>query len=64
MKTYLRQPLGWALAHGVLFLLALYSLVPLYVMVVASFKSLDEILHSSIIAWPMLWTTAGWGKAW
>ena len=64
MKNRYRQPLRWALVHAVLFILALYFLVPLYVMVVASFKTLDEILYSSIIALPIIWTTAGWEKAW
>jgi glucose/mannose transport system permease protein len=64
MMILRQRSLGWALVHGLLFVLALYFLVPLYVMIVASFKSLDEILHSSIVAMPMVWTTAGWEKAW
>ena len=64
MKSRHQYSLRSALVHGLLFVLALYFLVPLYVMVVASFKSLDEIIHSSIIALPIVWTTAGWEKAW
>ena len=64
MKSGRQYSLRSALVHGLLFVLALYFLVPLYVMVVASFKSLDEIIHSSIIALPIVWTTAGWEKAW
>jgi len=60
MKSGRQYSLRSALVHGLLFVLALYFLVPLYVMVVASFKSLDEIIHSSIIALPIVWTTAGW----
>jgi len=62
MKSGRQHSLRSALVHGLLFVLALYFLVPLYVMVVASFKSLDEIIHSSIIALPIVWTTGGWER--
>ena len=53
-----------ALLYGVLFVFALYFIAPLYVMGVASFKSLDEIRQSSIIRLPQIWTLEGWQKAW
>jgi len=53
-----------AFLYGLLFIFALYFLAPLYVMVVASFKSLDEIRHSTIISLPEVWTLEGWQKAW
>jgi glucose/mannose transport system permease protein len=53
-----------ALLYAVLFLFALYFLAPVYVMLVASFKSLAEIRSSSIIALPQVWTVEPWAKAW
>ncbi|AHK46513.1 binding-protein-dependent transport systems inner membrane component [Ensifer adhaerens OV14] len=47
-----------------LFLFALYFLAPIYVMTVASFKSLDDVRSSSIIALPRVWTIEPWIKAW
>jgi glucose/mannose transport system permease protein len=52
------------LLYAGLFLFALYFLVPLYVMVVASFKTLTEIRNSSIISLPTVWTVEPWTKAW
>ena len=53
-----------ALLYGVLFLCALYFLAPLYVMIVASFKTLTEVRNSSIISLPTVWTIEPWIKAW
>ncbi|MBH1974592.1 MAG: carbohydrate ABC transporter permease [Rhodobacteraceae bacterium] len=53
-----------AALYAVLFLFALYFLAPVYVMLVASFKSLAEIRSSSIIALPQVWTIEPWVKAW
>lgn len=53
-----------AVLYAALFLFALYFLAPIYVMVVASFKSLDEVRASSIIALPQVWTIEPWIKAW
>lgn len=53
-----------AVLYAALFLFALYFLAPIYVMVVASFKTLDEVRASSIIALPQVWTIEPWIKAW
>lgn len=53
-----------ALLYGILFLCALYFLAPLYVMIVASFKTLTEVRNSSIISLPTVWTVEPWIKAW
>jgi glucose/mannose transport system permease protein len=43
---------------------ALFFCVPLYVVVVTSFKSMDEVRHGEIFALPHLWTLASWKYAW
>lgn len=43
---------------------ALFFCVPLYVVVVTSFKSMDEVRHGEIFALPRLWTLASWKYAW
>ena len=53
-----------ALLYGTLFVCALYFLSPLYVMLVASFKTLSEVRGSSIIGLPEVWTIQPWIKAW
>ena len=53
-----------ALLYSTLVLIGLFFLAPLYVMLVASFKSLDEVRASSIIAFPQNWTIEPWIKAW
>ena len=53
-----------ALLYGALFVCALYFLSPLYVMLVASFKTLAEVRSSSIISLPEVWTIQPWIKAW
>ncbi len=53
-----------ALLYGALFVCALYFLSPLYVMLVASFKTLAEVRGSSIINLPEVWTIQPWIKAW
>lgn len=55
-------------ARVVLYLLlglfVLYYLIPLYVMLSTSFKSLDEIRSGNLLALPHDWQTAAWAKAW
>ena len=43
---------------------ALFFCVPLYVVVVTSFKSMDEVRHGEIFTLPRLWTLASWKYAW
>ena len=53
-----------ALLYAVLVLFALYYLLPLYVMLVNSFKPLDEIRGGDMLALPRDWTLAPWASAW
>ena len=47
-----------------LILFALYSLLPLYVMLVNSFKPLDEIRQGGMLNLPQTWTIEPWLSAW
>jgi glucose/mannose transport system permease protein len=53
-----------AIIYSVLILFALYSLLPLYVMVVNSFKPLDEIRQGGMLSVPQTWTIEPWLSAW
>jgi glucose/mannose transport system permease protein len=57
-------PPGRALVYLLLALCALYYLMPLYVMLATSFKSLDEIRSGNLLDLPMSPTSAAWAKAW
>jgi glucose/mannose transport system permease protein len=50
--------------YGTLIVIALYYLVPLYVMVVTSLKGMPEIRLGNIFSPPMEITFAPWTKAW
>ncbi|MEZ5477917.1 MAG: hypothetical protein R3E95_10670 [Thiolinea sp.] len=43
---------------------AVFYLLPLFVMLVTSFKSLDEIRQGNMLALPQMWTLEPWPKAW
>ena len=58
-----RIALRWGL-YAVLFLFALYYLMPLFVMITTSLKSLDEIRTGDLIALPREVTFDAWIKAW
>ncbi|WP_075289520.1 carbohydrate ABC transporter permease [Pararhizobium arenae] len=53
-----------AVIYTVLILFALYSLLPLYVMLVNSFKPLDEIRQGGMLNLPQTWTVEPWLSAW
>jgi len=55
---------GNIILYGVLIVVALYYLLPLYVMVVTSLKGMPEIRLGSIFAPPMEITFEPWVKAW
>ncbi|MGB6243005.1 MAG: carbohydrate ABC transporter permease [Castellaniella sp.] len=55
---------GRWLIYGLLGLVCLYYLAPLYVMVVTSFKSLAEIRTGNLLALPVDPTLEPWSKAW
>ncbi|TDQ67112.1 glucose/mannose transport system permease protein [Maritalea mobilis] len=50
--------------YTLLILFALYYLMPLFVMVVTSLKSLDEIRTGSLLSLPREIDFSSWGKAW
>ncbi len=52
------------LLYGILIVVAVYYLVPLYVMVVTSLKGMPEIRVGNIFAPPLEITFAPWVKAW
>lgn len=45
-------------------MIALFVMIPLYVMIVTSFKTLDQIAEGQIFALPREWTFEAWRKAW
>ena len=61
-----RKPysVGRFLIYAALALVCLYYLAPLYVMVVTSLKSLDEIRAGNLLALPQSVTLEPWTKAW
>ena len=50
--------------YGFLFFVALFFLLPLYVMLVTSFKGMDEIRLGMIFALPQHFSLDAWVKAW
>ncbi len=55
----------WRVAlYTTLIVFAVFYLLPLFVMLVTSFKSLDEIRQGNMLALPVEWTVEPWLKAW
>ena len=50
--------------YTTLIVFAIFYLLPLFVMLVTSFKSLDEIHQGNMLALPIQWTIEPWLKAW
>jgi len=55
---------GRVVVYGLLILVCLYYLMPLFVMMVTSLKSLDEIRTGNLISLPRQVTLDAWSKAW
>jgi len=55
---------GRALVYAALLLMAIYYLLPLYVMLTTSFKSLDDIRAGNMLSLPQAWEGGAWAKAW
>lgn len=53
-----------ALIYSALLLFAVYYMLPLYVMLVNSFKPLDEIRQGGMLSLPQQWTIEPWLSAW
>jgi len=58
------RQLGRLFIYGSLAVLAAFYLMPLWVMIVTSLKSLDEIYSGSFIGVPRVVTLAAWKEAW
>ena len=58
------QLLGRAAVYTLLILFALYYLMPLFVMVTTSLKTLDDIRAGNLVALPVQISFEAWGKAW
>ena len=58
------QTLGRVVVYGLLILLALYYLMPLFVMLSTSVKTLDDIRAGNLMALPVEITFDAWAKAW
>ena len=50
--------------YSILFIVALYYLIPLVIMVLTSFRSMDEIRLGQLIEWPKSFTFEAWAEAW
>jgi glucose/mannose transport system permease protein len=50
--------------YGVLLIVAIFYLLPLYIMVVNSLKPLAEIQQGNMLSLPHEWTVAAWSSAW
>ena len=59
-----RLTLGRVVLYLLLILFAVYYIVPLYVTLSTSFKSLDEIRSGNLLALPHVWQFDSWAKAW
>ncbi len=61
----LRSAKAWrAVIYTTLLVFAVMYLLPLFVMIVTSFKTLDEIREGNMLALPVGWTIEPWLKAW
>ena len=60
------QPLslGRVLLYLALIAAAVFFLVPLFVMVITSVKSMEDIRTGNLISWPRQFTLEAWSKAW
>jgi glucose/mannose transport system permease protein len=58
------SPIARALIYTLLIIIAIYYLLPLYVMVVNSLKPLEEIRQGRMLSLPQVWTLDPWRSAW
>ena len=56
--------LGRVVVYTLLILFALYYLMPLFVMITTSLKTLDDIRGGNLLALPAEITFEAWAKAW
>jgi glucose/mannose transport system permease protein len=55
---------GRAVLYGVLIIIAAYYLLPLVLMIMTSFRSMDEIRMGQLIEWPKSYSLDAWSMAW
>lgn len=55
---------GRAVLYAVLIIVAAYYLLPLILMIVTSFRSMDEIRMGQLIEWPKTFSFDAWSMAW
>lgn len=55
---------GRLFIYGLLSIVAAYYLLPLYVMLITAFKSLDDIRQGNLLSLPIVWSIEAWSKAW
>ena len=58
------SPFARAFIYALLIIIAVYYLLPLYVMVVNSLKPLEEIRQGQMLNLPQTWTLEPWRSAW
>ncbi len=58
------SPFARAFIYALLIIIAVYYLLPLYVMVVNSLKPLEEIRQGQMLNLPEMWTLEPWRSAW
>jgi glucose/mannose transport system permease protein len=63
-NTVLTEKIGRIFMYALLLLAALYFLAPLFIMVITSIKTMDEIRSGTLISLPKAPTIAPWLKAW
>ncbi|RJS93100.1 carbohydrate ABC transporter permease [Salinisphaera sp. Q1T1-3] len=57
-------PIARCIVYGILMLAAAYFLLPLYVMLTTSFKTLPQIANGSLLSLPSPFSVSAWGDAW
>jgi glucose/mannose transport system permease protein len=63
-NTQYAELTGRAVLYAVLVVAALYYLAPLFLMLLTSLRSMDEIRLGQLIEWPDRFTFEAWGIAW
>lgn len=59
-----KQVTGRAVLYAVLVIVAIYYLAPLFLMILTSFRSMDEIRVGQLIEWPNSFSLDAWAAAW
>ena len=60
----IRMSSSRVLIYAVLIVFALFFIGPTYLVVLTSFKTLDDLRQGNLLGFPAVWSGAGWAKAW